>query len=236
MTNNSFADFALAQSEMKTAELNKVNPHFKSKYADLAAVRAATLPALNKYGFSVIQNPTLHDGKLILITQIIHKTGDIIARSEYPLSMGLAPQKIGSEITYARRYAWSSICGICADEDDDGNNAEHKKPDTQDFWKGPLNKTALKQVMRDLASELNKISAKDTEQFLEGLWVDNKAALVQAAIDLPDWYDAAGKGKRKALGIINIFPGDMPEGRDPAEQSPFDSASTGLAVQEDSNE
>ena len=96
------------------------------------------------------------------------------------------------------------------------------QPEPQSMWKGPLNKTDLKQAMRDLASELSKISAKDSEQFLEGLWTDNKAALEQAMIDLPDWYDAAGKAKRKALGIINTFPGDMPVGSDPADQSPFE--------------
>ena len=35
------AALAKAQGEMKNAGLNKVNPHFKSKYADLPTIRDA---------------------------------------------------------------------------------------------------------------------------------------------------------------------------------------------------
>ncbi len=224
MTDNSYADFALAQSEMKNAELNRINPHFKSKYADLTAVRAATLPALNKYGFAIIQNPTMQDGIFILITQIVHKTGDVVARSEYPLPSGLTPQKLGSELTYARRYAWSSICGICADEDDDGNNAEQKKQqatpknDNTDQWHGPLDRISLARALTNLANELKKLGPKDTLEFLDSLFIDNKAALNQAKKDAPKWHTAALKAKSEATIRIGSFPGDDPFVLPPVDQ------------------
>ena len=46
---------AAAQGEMKNAPLNKVNPHFKSKFADLASIRDASTPALSKHGIAVTQ-------------------------------------------------------------------------------------------------------------------------------------------------------------------------------------
>jgi hypothetical protein len=119
-------DLAAAQAEMGNAAYNKVNPHFKSKYADLAGVREATLPILTKYGFAVIQTTFYLDGILFLKTELAHKSGDNRV-SEYPIAPG-TPQQQGSALTYARRYSWSAITGIASEEDDDGNAATQTKP------------------------------------------------------------------------------------------------------------
>lgn len=121
MTSTFIADLAAAQSEMGNAALNKVNPHFKSKYADLAAVRAAILPALNKHGFAVIQTTLVNGEGIILRTELAHKSGESRV-SEYPISGG-TPQQQGSALTYARRYGLATIAGIASEEDDDGNAA-----------------------------------------------------------------------------------------------------------------
>ena len=44
-----------AQAEMQHAIKDSTNPHFQSKYADLASVIDALRPALTKYGLSVAQ-------------------------------------------------------------------------------------------------------------------------------------------------------------------------------------
>jgi hypothetical protein len=119
-------DLAAAQSEMGNAAYNKTNPHFKSKYADLAGVREATLPVLTKHGFAIIQTTYFHEGVLILKTELAHKSGDNRI-SEYPIAPG-TPQQQGSALTYARRYSWSAITGIASEEDDDGNAASAAKP------------------------------------------------------------------------------------------------------------
>ena len=122
---------AKAQAEMKNAVLNKENPHFKSKYADLAAVREATLPALTKNGLAISQTTEFKDGQLVLKTRLWHDSGASI-ESTYPLPLNVdKPQAMGSAITYARRYCWAAICGVSSDEDDDANAAEDegkKKP------------------------------------------------------------------------------------------------------------
>jgi hypothetical protein len=46
------AALAKAQGEMKNAGLNKVNPHFKSKYADLPTIRDAVTGVLSKHGLA----------------------------------------------------------------------------------------------------------------------------------------------------------------------------------------
>ena len=118
---------AKAQGAMKNAAFNKMNPHFKKKYADLSSVREATIKPLNDNGLSIMQVVTTEEsGAPVLISRLMHKSGEWIEAS-YPLPITpLKPQELGSAITYARRYSWASLCGIAADDDDDaelGNNS-----------------------------------------------------------------------------------------------------------------
>lgn len=119
--------FALAQQEMENAAKDAVNPHFRSKYATLEAVREATLGALNKHGFIVLQRITVDgNGQRSVNTKLMH-VGGYQEEAWYPIPEG-TPQQVGSAITYARRYSWSAICGIAAEEDDDANEAQGMKP------------------------------------------------------------------------------------------------------------
>ena len=96
---------AAAQAEMPNAVLNKVNPHFKSQYADLTSIREATLPALTKNGLCIVQVPTITAAGFVLLSRLIHKSGEWI-EADYPID-GATPQARGSGLTYARRYSWS---------------------------------------------------------------------------------------------------------------------------------
>lgn len=112
------AALAKAQAAMKNATLNRVNPHFKSKYADLAGIRDAVMPVLAAHGLSVVQAI----GAGAVQTRLLHSSGQWI-ESECPIPPVQDMQKLGSAITYARRYSLSAIACIAADEDDDGNEA-----------------------------------------------------------------------------------------------------------------
>ena len=113
---------AKAQANMQNAPLNKTNPHFKSKYADLAAIRDAVTPALSANGLAITQTPTYRDGAFVLVTTLRHTGGETV-ESIYPLAVD-KPQVMGSALTYARRYSLAAMCGIAADEDDDANAAQ----------------------------------------------------------------------------------------------------------------
>jgi hypothetical protein len=110
-----------AQKAMKPAILNKTNPHFRNKYADLPTV-IETSKVLQDHGIAVVQTPQRRDGAFCLVTQLIHSSGQWIA-GEYPLPAQAKPQELGSAMTYARRYSLSSIACIAADEDDDAEGA-----------------------------------------------------------------------------------------------------------------
>jgi hypothetical protein len=115
---------AAAQAEMKNAKLNKINPHFKSKYADLAEIRDTVTPALSKNGIAVVQGTDAADSGILVVTRLVHKSGQWI-ESRFPIAYD-KPQTMGSAYTYAKRYSLAAICNIAADEDDDANAANDK--------------------------------------------------------------------------------------------------------------
>lgn len=124
---------AKAQSEMRPAEFDKVNPHFKTKYSSLNAIWEACRLPLSKHGLSVIQMVDCVGEQLVLVTTLAHSSGQFITSLIPMVGSKEKPQTIGSLLTYYRRYSLSSMVGITSDEDDDGNQAQenclNKKPD-----------------------------------------------------------------------------------------------------------
>lgn len=121
---NLSAALAKAQAECQNVVMNKTNPHFKSRYADLAAVRDAIIPIFAKHGLSIVQAPTTNDfSGFSLETRLIHSSGEYMVWN-FPLPTDVNKmQSIGSAISYARRYTYSSLAAIASEEDDDGNAA-----------------------------------------------------------------------------------------------------------------
>ena len=64
-----FAALSKAQSEIDPAKKRALNPHFKSRYADLSSCLDAVLPALNKHGLS------LHTSLHCLVFRWIKRAG-----------------------------------------------------------------------------------------------------------------------------------------------------------------
>ena len=121
---------AKAQGEIETADKDKVNPAFRSKYADLTSVWAACRPALSKNGIALTQWPlSSEDNKLHIITRLAHKGEWMQARFAIPIDKANA-HGYGSAITYAKRFTMSAALGIVADDDDDGNAASAGAPGT----------------------------------------------------------------------------------------------------------
>lgn len=119
------AALARAQAAMQHPKKTKVNPHFKSDYADLADVLNAVRPALNAEGIAVVQS--VESGELV--TEL-RRNGEVI-RSAIPLNLDVKPQELGSQLSYLRRYALSAIAGVASEADDDGNAASAAKPRQQ---------------------------------------------------------------------------------------------------------
>jgi len=111
-----------AQVELTNPTLNKVNPHYKSKYADLASVLNSVRPVLGKHGIAIMQITETLDAAIILHTRLVHTSGEWIS-STYPVCHIGKHQEMGAALTYAKRQALSAMVGVAGEEDDDGNEA-----------------------------------------------------------------------------------------------------------------
>ena len=158
---------AMAQVQIRNPTLNKINPHFKSKYADLPEVRDAFQKEISKHGLSIVQTVAKSEDQWVLVTRLMHVSGEWI-QGEMPLLYSAdrnAMQSFCSAITYARRYSWVSMLGICADEDDDGNSsgkreqkqevrpAESQKqraPEPERTIENPIDNESLDMLVSDL--------------------------------------------------------------------------------------
>lgn len=117
-----------AQSEMSNPKKGATNPFFKSKYADLNAIREAVIPILNANGISVLQ-PIVHvENKNFVKTILLHESGELMeSLTEIIYNKVNDAQAQGSGISYARRYSLQSFVCVGAD-DDDGQKAVQSKP------------------------------------------------------------------------------------------------------------
>jgi hypothetical protein len=112
-----------AQSDIEAVKKTSENPHFRSKYADLATIFEAVLPALCKHDILLLQGATTHETTVEVETLLVHVPSGESVRSVLELTPSkLDPQGMGSAITYGRRYGLQPLLSI-APEDDDGNAA-----------------------------------------------------------------------------------------------------------------
>jgi hypothetical protein len=167
---------AAVQAEVEHATKGKVNPAFKSKYADVTEVLDTIKPVLEKHGFSAPQFPGIREGAEGLIvtleTLLLHKSGEWI-RSEAatPLER-VSAQGVGSAITYLRRYALTSIIGL-GQEDDDGASASAPRRERDEYRAGrdvtdQVIKAPTAREMRDLltiAAEQAGVTREDILAF-----------------------------------------------------------------------
>lgn len=107
------------KKKIGTLSKNSANPFFKSKYLDLNSLLVHIEPLLIEQGLLLTQ--PIIDG--LVISRIIDtETGATLLESSLVLPTIQDPQKLGSCITYYRRYTLKSLLSI-AEDDDDGNSA-----------------------------------------------------------------------------------------------------------------
>lgn len=194
------AALAKAQAEMGNALKDSDNPHFKSKYADLASVRDACLPALNRHGIAVIQPFVETELGRAVKTVLLHESGETL-ECAVPVILGKQDmQGLGSAITYARRYGLLSMAGI-APEDDDGNAAAasvRENPTAsalKDAWtQGVLDSIPETATQREKAEAFAKamvrdFNAKTGERALSNEWDRRKKMIETFESRFPDLHE-----------------------------------------------
>jgi hypothetical protein len=121
-----------AQKAFGPALKTATNPHFKSRYADLAACVEAVIGGLNDNGIALVQRTSLDDAGVTVETVFVHESGEMLECGKLHVPAAKHdPQGYGSALTYARRYSLMAACGI-APEDDDGNAGSKPAPKVTD--------------------------------------------------------------------------------------------------------
>ena len=122
-----FTALAKAQGEVENASKSSVNPHFRSKYADLAEILNTVRPVFAANGLSVVQFPSFDGTYVSVETVVTHSSGEWMSGIISAPVSKLDAQGVGSATTYMRRYALAAAAGV-AQEDDDANAAVSGKP------------------------------------------------------------------------------------------------------------
>jgi hypothetical protein len=178
--------------EMPKVPKDKINPHFKSKYASLSIMIEKATPILAANKLAIVQQI---DGDC-MTTTLLHESGEYItATAAMPCANPSNPQAMGSAITYARRYAYGSILSLDIDDDDDANAATQTAPPKPTVAKS----APVQKAERVIVSDGDETFLKIVKAVSEG-----KATIKQALdkYNISDAVEASMKEKIQALTEI----------------------------------
>jgi len=116
---------ALVGFQSSISSVPKSTKGYNYKYSDLATVWDSIRKPLADNGLAVVQTTrNLDDLTPVVITTLMHISGEWIEGELAIKPTKMDAQGVGSVISYARRYSLMSILGIAAaGEDDDGAKA-----------------------------------------------------------------------------------------------------------------
>jgi hypothetical protein len=123
---NIYTKIGKIQQEIGKIKKEQTNPFFKSSYFDINQLLDNLLPLLKEEKLTLSQ-PLTHINERPAIATII-SDGDNKIESVVTLPDIQDPQKMGSAITYFRRYALQSMFGLqSVDDDGEGAVGRNKK-------------------------------------------------------------------------------------------------------------
>jgi hypothetical protein len=162
------AALSKANLEIRNAELDRVNPHFKNRYATLGSILNAIRVPLAKHGVAPVQTVSMANGMVTVTTALIHSSGQAVEDTAmFPLPNNATVQQMGSAITYLRRYALAAIVGIVGDEDDDGEGDRSTRSEPR---REPFKPQAAQGAPAPAARPAPKRTAPVEQATVDGEW------------------------------------------------------------------
>lgn len=165
-----------AWAEIPSVYRDASNSHFRSNYATYDQIVQTTRPVLAKHGLSLLQLPGIDpDGRAVIRNTLVHKGGEVmdLGAIAVPSKDQHDPQKFGSAVTYAKRYAWCAALAVPTGDDDDANGAatpgkpQEEQPPQKGMrmlaeWSG-LQGSDLTQAAKEIA---NRVGSQDWPQII----------------------------------------------------------------------
>ena len=128
---NLFSALVKAQLEFTPIIKDKLNPHFKSKYADLDSIMKSIREPLLRHNLVLFSFFEKVEEQTNLVTRITFAPTGESFQIDYPIVLPANEQQKGSALTYARRYSICALLNLSADADDDGNAAATAQAEVQ---------------------------------------------------------------------------------------------------------
>lgn len=139
------------QKQMVAISKDSTNPFYKSKYFDINKLLEEVKPVLNELGLVLVQALSSIDGKPAIKTELynVDNTEQFpLLSSTTPLPENPDPQKMGSIITYYRRYSIQTL--LCLQSEDDDANI--------------VSRQAIKQeVKQEVRQEVKPVDPRKTD-------------------------------------------------------------------------
>lgn len=183
---------ALVAFQSKNESMNLDKRGNRSQYASVGSMMTLVKKAAQEFGLGICFPTKRIDGEFCISPVIVHSSGvswqsDDLA---WPIIVDdmTNSQKLGSAVSYGRRYLMQSILGLAAgiaelddDDDDDGVTNGLLDDVPHDFdWDGWANEAL--------------IAVRDLDQAALTQWdQDNSKIIQQAESKRPDLYDTVGR-------------------------------------------
>jgi hypothetical protein len=167
-----FARALLEVQPVHKTRTAKVTDTFTYKYATLTDTLEAVKTACSTNGLAVAQTIVEHGDRWQIVTQIIEvDTGDSLTFPGPVMPVKGEPQAMGSALTYARRYALTTLFMLNV-EDDDGQQAQRAATK-------PTERTEAERLTREIIAGFDK----DVKQQFAA---DFKEQFGSTLLDLPE--------------------------------------------------
>lgn len=140
-----------AEGKFKEIKLNKTAKagSFSFKYADLTSIFNATKPALREHGLKCVGYFGKDEGGVPILTLMLtHISGEWMKTSISISPQTSKPTDLGGFITYMRRYLYTTLLGVCAEEDVEGDDL-NKGCDNKSNSLTPQEKAWLKKELKN---------------------------------------------------------------------------------------
>jgi len=160
------------KKEVGAISKDEKNPFFKSKYFDINGLLKHVEPLLQKNGLLLLQP--------IIKGEVVSEIIDIESGETVTSSIALPnlddPQKLGSAVTYYRRYTLQSLLGLQAEDDDANLASQAVKAKTDKAWINEGDAAWLRAVSQSLPLSkvkehyaISKVNADKYEDAIKGV-------------------------------------------------------------------
>lgn len=172
----------IIQQEIGAITKSSENPFFKSKYFDINELIGQLMPLLKEHKLLLLQPLVTNEYEQNGVeTQLIEVETGSSVKSFCKFPDINDPQKMGSAITYLRRYTLQSLLGLQA-EDDDANKASGRDNPIKDYQKTKIDglihsSTIEEQVKEQIENEMGGMTFERAKECIKYLGENQKPTM-----------------------------------------------------------